>query len=75
MGILATAHKVGLDLGIIKIQPSEIMRIAVPMMLAWFFAKREASPRIADFAIASHSITYSCRFNYETTRFRHRTIN
>ncbi len=41
-----------LELGIIKIQPSEIMRIAVPMMLAWFFAKREASPRTADFAIA-----------------------
>lgn len=42
-----------LNLGIIKIQPSEIMRIAVPMMLAWFFAKREASPSIADFAIAA----------------------
>jgi rod shape determining protein RodA len=42
-----------LDLGITKVQPSEIMRIAVPMMLAWFFAKRETSPRIADFAIAT----------------------
>ncbi|MGB7814750.1 MAG: rod shape-determining protein RodA [Methylotenera sp.] len=42
-----------LNLGVTKIQPSEIMRIAVPMMLAWFFAKREASPRIADFAIAA----------------------
>jgi rod shape determining protein RodA len=42
-----------LNLGFIKIQPSEIMRIAVPMMLAWFFAKREASPRIVDFAIAT----------------------
>jgi rod shape determining protein RodA len=41
-----------LELGIIKIQPSEIMRIAVPMMLAWFFAKRETNPRTADFAIA-----------------------
>ena len=42
-----------LDIGIIKIQPSEIMRIAVPMMLAWFFAKREASPSITDFVIAA----------------------
>jgi rod shape determining protein RodA len=42
-----------LNLGITKIQPSELMRIAVPMMLAWFFAKRETSPRIADFAIAT----------------------
>ncbi len=42
-----------LNLGVTKIQPSEIMRIAVPMMLAWFFAKHEASPRITDFAIAA----------------------
>lgn len=42
-----------LNLGFTKIQPSEIMRIAVPMMLAWFFAKRETSPRITDFAIAA----------------------
>ncbi len=41
-----------LNLGITKIQPSEMMRIAMPMMLAWFFAKRETSPRITDFAIA-----------------------
>ena len=42
-----------LNLGITKIQPSEIMRIALPMMLAWFFAKREASLRMSDFAIAA----------------------
>lgn len=42
-----------LDLGFITIQPSEIMRIAAPMMLAWFFARREASPRIRDFIIAA----------------------
>ena len=41
-----------LNLGITKIQPSEMMRIAMPMMLAWFFAKRESSPRVSDFAIA-----------------------
>ncbi len=41
-----------LDLGVIKIQPSELMRIAVPMMLAWFFSKREASLRIFDFILA-----------------------
>ncbi len=42
-----------LNFGVIKIQPSEIMRIAVPMMLAWFFAKRETSLRVTDFAIAA----------------------
>jgi rod shape determining protein RodA len=42
-----------LDLGVIKIQPSEIMRIAVPMMLAWYFSKRETSPSATDFTIAA----------------------
>jgi rod shape determining protein RodA len=40
-----------LHLGFVRIQPSEIMRIAMPMMLAWYFSKREGKPRIADFAI------------------------
>lgn len=42
-----------LNLGVTKIQPSEIMRIAMPMMLAWFFAKRESQPRVTDFLIAA----------------------
>lgn len=42
-----------LNLGFTKIQPSEIMRIAAPMMLAWFFARKESSPRIQDFVIAA----------------------
>jgi len=42
-----------LDLGIARIQPSELMKIAVPMMLAWYFAKREESLRLTDYAIAA----------------------
>ncbi len=40
-----------LDLGVMKIQPSELMRIAAPMMLAWFFSKRENALRVTDFFI------------------------
>lgn len=40
-----------LHLGIVRIQPSEIMRIAMPMLLAWYFAKREGKPSTADFVI------------------------
>lgn len=40
-----------LDLGFMTIQPSEIMRIAMPMMLAWYFSKREGKPSIGDFTI------------------------
>ncbi|MDP3141988.1 MAG: rod shape-determining protein RodA [Methylotenera sp.] len=39
-----------LDIGPMHIQPSEIMRIAVPMMLAWYFSKQEGKPRMVDFA-------------------------
>lgn len=40
-----------LNLGVVTIQPSEIMRIAMPMMLAWFFAKKEGKPTTSDFFI------------------------
>lgn len=40
-----------LSLGVMQIQPSEIMRIAMPMMLAYYFSKRESKPVLADFVI------------------------
>lgn len=42
-----------LHLGIARIQPSELMKIAVPMLLAWYFSKREASLRFSDYAIGA----------------------
>jgi len=42
-----------LHLGVVRIQPSEIMKIAVPMMLAWYFSKREETPKLFDHAIAA----------------------
>ncbi len=42
-----------LDIGPIHIQPSEIMRIAMPMMLAWYFAQREGKPKTRDFVIGA----------------------
>lgn len=42
-----------LHLGVARIQPSELLKIAVPMMLAWYFAKREASLRLSDYAIGA----------------------
>jgi len=37
----------------VTIQPSEIMKIAMPLMLAWWFQRREGQLRALDFAIAT----------------------
>ena len=36
----------------VTIQPSEIMKIAMPLMLAWWFQRREGQLRVLDFVIA-----------------------
>jgi rod shape determining protein RodA len=41
-----------LDLGVVSIQPSELMKIGVPMALAWYFDRYEAILKVRDFAIA-----------------------
>jgi rod shape determining protein RodA len=40
-----------LDVGMV-IQPSEILKIAMPLMLAWWFQKREGQLRMPDFIVA-----------------------
>ena len=42
-----------LDIGLLVIQPSEILKIAMPMMLAWWFHRREGLLRGLDFAVAA----------------------
>jgi rod shape determining protein RodA len=41
-----------LNLGFTTVQPSEVMKIAVPMALAWFFHRHEEGVRLRDFAVA-----------------------
>jgi rod shape determining protein RodA len=40
-----------LDVGVI-IQPSEVLKIAMPLMLAWWFQRREGHLRVLDFVVA-----------------------
>ncbi|MGY4831758.1 rod shape-determining protein RodA [Sphaerotilaceae bacterium SBD11-9] len=40
-----------LNVGVV-IQPSEMLKIAVPLMLAWWFQRREGNPRVMDFVVA-----------------------
>ncbi|MBX3599450.1 MAG: rod shape-determining protein RodA [Rubrivivax sp.] len=42
-----------LDIGPTVIQPSEMLKIGVPLMLAWWFQKREGQLRVPDFLLAA----------------------
>ena len=42
-----------LNLGVTVVQPSEIMKIGVPLVLAWYFHRREEGLRMRDFAVAA----------------------
>ncbi len=41
-----------LDLGFIRFQPSEMMKLAVPMMIAWLFSERTLPPSLTDLTMA-----------------------
>jgi rod shape determining protein RodA len=42
-----------LHVGVTRFQPSEMMKLALPLMLAWYFHRRESSLRLRDFALAA----------------------
>jgi rod shape determining protein RodA len=42
-----------LNIGVARIQPSELMKVAMPLMLAWYFQSREGLIRGRDFLIAA----------------------
>lgn len=52
-GVTVKGAQRWLNLGVVTIQPSEIMRLALPMMLAWYFHKREGQIRTLDFMVAA----------------------
>jgi rod shape determining protein RodA len=42
-----------LHVGVTRFQPSEMMKLALPLVLAWYFHRREAAPRLRDFTLAA----------------------
>lgn len=52
-GIKVNGSRRWLSIGITRIQPSEIMKIAMPMMLAWYFQKYEAMLNFRHYLIAA----------------------
>ncbi len=51
-GIARKGAQRWLDVGVTVIQPSELMKIAMPMMLAWWFHRREGLLKATDFVVA-----------------------
>ena len=52
-GITKKGARRWLYVGVTQIQPSEILKIAMPLMLAWWFQKREGQLRPLDFVAAA----------------------
>jgi len=52
-GVVVNGSRRWLDLGVVRFQPSELMKIALPLMLAWYFQKREGKIAWGDFVLAA----------------------
>jgi rod shape determining protein RodA len=50
-GLIKKGARRWLNIGVV-IQPSEIMKIAMPMMLAWYFQKKDGAIKLFDFFVA-----------------------
>jgi rod shape determining protein RodA len=42
-----------LHVGVTRFQPSEMMKLALPLMLAWYFHRKESSLKLRHFAVAA----------------------
>lgn len=49
-----------LDLGLLKIQPSEFCKVIIPATLAWYFDSRQSSLNTWDYAIAFTLLLFPC---------------
>jgi rod shape determining protein RodA len=61
-----------LSIGVTQIQPSELLKIATPLMLAWWFQKREGILRWPDFIAAFVAAAAALHPDRQAARPRHR---
>jgi len=53
VGDIVNGARRWLNIGITRIQPSELMKIALPLMLAWYFNRNEATLRLRNYLVAA----------------------
>lgn len=51
MGDVGKGARRWLDLGFVRFQPSEIMKLAMPLMIAWYLSLRHTPPRLRDIIV------------------------
>ena len=69
-GITKKGARRWINVGIV-IQPSEILKIAMPLMLAWWFQKREGQLRPLDFLVAGAAAGRAGGADHEAARPGH----
>ena len=52
-GDLVNGARRWLHVGVTRFQPSEMMKLALPLMLAWYFHRNESTLRLRNFAVAA----------------------
>lgn len=52
MGYIGKGAQRWLDLGVMRFQPSELMKLAMPMVLAWYLAEKTLPPTIAQIIVS-----------------------
>jgi len=75
LGDISMGAQRWLDLGVVRFQPSEIMKLAVPLACAWFLHERPLPPSFTSLAIVGVAIGLptlliagDLDFNYILTR-------
>lgn len=53
VGTISKGAQRWLDFGVISFQPSEIMKLGVPLMLAWYFSRNPLPPRLPHLLIGA----------------------
>jgi len=61
-GIVVNGSRRWLDLGFMRFQPSELMRLAAPMMLAWYFQYKRETLNWRHYALAMATLTVPLLF-------------